>query len=65
MTRPEINELLGKLGFYKKTTANEEVPAEFRFSPAKDSPFKDEATSTPATETTSPEPRTEAQHTDL
>lgn len=65
MTRPEINELLGKLGFYKKTTANEEVPEEFRFSPAKDSPFKDEATSTPATETTSPEPRTEAQRTDL
>uniref|UniRef100_A0A3Q1I9T3 Selenoprotein M n=1 Tax=Anabas testudineus TaxID=64144 RepID=A0A3Q1I9T3_ANATE len=42
MTRSEINELLEKLGFYKKSQPEEEVPEEFRFSPAKDSPFKDE-----------------------
>lgn len=70
MTRSEINELLGKLGFYKKSQADEEVPEEFRFSPAKDSPFKDElankpSTSTPATETASSEPETEVKHTDL
>lgn len=63
MTRSEINELLSKLGFYKKSNASEEVPEEFRFSPAKDSPFKDEATST--TETTSSETQTEAPRTDL
>lgn len=70
MTRSEINELLGKLGFYKKAQPEDEVPEEFRFSPAKDSPFKDEpankpSTSTPATENTSPEPETEVKHTDL
>lgn len=70
MTRSEINELLGKLGFYKKSQTDEEVPEEFRFSPAKDSPFKDEpankpSTSTPATETASSEPKTEVKHTDL
>uniref|UniRef100_A0A3Q3XHC5 Selenoprotein M n=1 Tax=Mola mola TaxID=94237 RepID=A0A3Q3XHC5_MOLML len=42
MTRSEINEMLGKLAFYKKAQPEEEVPEEFRFSPAKDSPFKDE-----------------------
>lgn len=56
MSRSEINDLLAKLGFYKKAQADEEVPEEFRFSPAKDSPFRDEATPTPATE---------APHTDL
>lgn len=67
MTRSEINELLRKLGFYKKTNSSEEVPEEFRFSPAKDSPFKDEATSTSTStmETTSHETQTEAQRTDL
>lgn len=63
MTRAEINKLLSKLGFYKKASDSEEVPEEFRFSPAKDSPFKDEFTSTMATP--SPETQTEAQHTDL
>uniref|UniRef100_A0A3B3VDX1 Selenoprotein M n=2 Tax=Poecilia TaxID=8080 RepID=A0A3B3VDX1_9TELE len=42
MTRSEINELLEKLGFYKKAQPEDEVPEEFRFAPAKDSPFKDE-----------------------
>lgn len=70
MTRSEINDLLGKLGFYKKAQPEEEVPEEFRFSPAKDSPFKDEpaykaSTSTLATENTSSEPKTEVKHTDL
>uniref|UniRef100_A0A8C4ILF6 Selenoprotein M n=1 Tax=Dicentrarchus labrax TaxID=13489 RepID=A0A8C4ILF6_DICLA len=40
MTRSEINELLGKLGFYKKAQPEDLVPEEFRFSPAKDSPPK-------------------------
>lgn len=70
MTRSEINELMGKLGFYKKATAQEEVPEEFRFSPAKDSPFKDEpakkpATSSLVTESPPSEPDSEVQRTDL
>ncbi|KAK2837235.1 hypothetical protein Q5P01_014447 [Channa striata] len=70
MTRSEINELLEKLGFYKKAQPEDEVPEEFRFSPAKDSPFKEESggkpyTSSPATENTSSEPNAEAEHTDL
>lgn len=62
MTRSEINEMLAKLAFYKKAQPEEEVPEEFRFSPAKDSPFKDEPAHRPST---SPEPQTEAEHTDL
>lgn len=67
MTRSEINELLAKLGFYKKDKSEDEVPEEFRFSPAKDSPFKDEpnyksATSSLATENTSSD---SDKHTDL
>lgn len=70
MTRSEINELLGKLGFYKKAQAEDEVPEEFRFSPAKDSPFKNEPAYQPsassiATESASSEPSTEVKHTDL
>ncbi|KAK2845775.1 hypothetical protein Q7C36_010629 [Tachysurus vachellii] len=41
MTRTDINSLLADLGFYKKAQAEDEVPEEFRFSPAKDSPFKE------------------------
>lgn len=70
MTRSEINALLGELGFYKRAQPEDEVPEEFRFSPAKDSPFKDEAASKPSTsspvpENASPEPETEEKHTDL
>lgn len=65
MTRTEINELLGKLGFYKKAQPEDEVPEEFRFSPAKDSPFKDEAAAPKSTESTSSEPNAEVKHTDL
>lgn len=70
MTRSEINELLGKLGFYKKAQPEDEVPEEFRFSPAKDSPFKDEpaykqSTASLATENASSEPSAEVKHTDL
>ncbi|RVE68275.1 hypothetical protein OJAV_G00089170 [Oryzias javanicus] len=61
MTRTEINELLGELGFYKKEKPEDEVPEEFRFSPAKDSPFKDE----PQHTSTTSEPKAEAEHTDL
>ena len=70
MTRSEINELLGKLGFYKKAHQEEEVPEEFRFSPAKDSPFKDQpayksSTSSLDTENASSESEAEVKHTDL
>lgn len=70
MTRSEINALLGKLGFYKKAQPEDEVPEEFRFSPAKDSPFKEEtaykpATATPVTENVSSDSKTEGKHTDL
>ncbi|MGH0157671.1 UNVERIFIED_CONTAM: hypothetical protein FKN15_034678 [Acipenser sinensis] len=39
MTRKEINELLVSLGFYKKTDPDDPVPYEFRYAPAKDSPW--------------------------
>lgn len=70
MTQSEINELLGKLGFYKKAQPEDEVPEEFRFSPAQDSPFKDEVAHKPppsllATESTSSESNAEVEHTDL
>ncbi|XP_064209569.1 selenoprotein M [Anguilla rostrata] len=71
MTRSEINELLGSLGFYKKATPEEEVPEEFRFSPAKDSPFKEPPESqpppTPSAETETPpkEADQEKPHSDL
>ncbi|KAK3538743.1 hypothetical protein QTP86_014343, partial [Hemibagrus guttatus] len=41
MSRTDINDLLVELGFYKKAQAEDEVPEDFRFSPAKDSPFKE------------------------
>uniref|UniRef100_A0A3Q2DJB0 Selenoprotein M n=1 Tax=Cyprinodon variegatus TaxID=28743 RepID=A0A3Q2DJB0_CYPVA len=69
MTRSEINKLLEKLGFYKKAQPEDEVPEEFRFAPAKDSPFKDErpniSTSTLDAEKASPESDPEVKHTDL
>lgn len=48
MSRSQINELLAKLGFYKKAKADDEVPEEFRFSPAK-GPFKEEPQSQTST----------------
>lgn len=42
MTRVEINALLAELGFYKKVQEEDEVPEEFRFSPAKSSPFPED-----------------------
>jgi len=68
MSRSEINELLGKLGFYKKAKADDEVPEEFRFSPAKDSPFKDEPqsqTSTSLPTETASIPDSKTEHSDL
>lgn len=71
MTRVEINALLAKLGFYKKAQPEDEVPEEFRFSPAKDSPFREEPPSKPTTTTStanenvSSEPNSDVQHTDL
>lgn len=51
MTRTEINDLLVELGFYKKSRSEDEVPEEFRFSPAKDSPFKEHRSTTAPTNT--------------
>lgn len=70
MTRSEINELLAKLGFYKKAQPEDEVPEEFRFSPAKDSPFKDTSESRPGpaappAEEDASEPVSEDKHSDL
>jgi len=67
MSRSEINALLGELGFYKKTEPEDEVPEEFRFSPAKDSPFKDEPPhkSSVAPDNGSSEPNAGDEHTDL
>ena len=65
MTRSEINELLRELGFYMKTELEDEVPEEFRFSPAKDSPFKEELADKPAPENASSESNTKVEHTDL
>uniref|UniRef100_A0A673ZH49 Selenoprotein M n=1 Tax=Salmo trutta TaxID=8032 RepID=A0A673ZH49_SALTR len=67
MTRSEINELLEKLGFYKKAQPEDQVPEEFRFSPAKDSPFK----ATPSSSSSAPagnassDSDAEAKHSDL
>uniref|UniRef100_A0A8C3CFU7 Selenoprotein M n=1 Tax=Cairina moschata TaxID=8855 RepID=A0A8C3CFU7_CAIMO len=38
MTREEINQLVQKLGFYRKETPDAPVPEEFRFAPAKPLP---------------------------
>lgn len=68
MSRSEINELLGALGFYKKVQPEDEVPEEFLFSPAKHSPFEgDQETPppTPSEESTSTEPGADAKHSDL
>lgn len=61
LSRSEINALLDKLGFYKKANSEDEVPEEFRFSPAKDSPFPDEP---PFKSAMASEPK-KPEHTDL
>lgn len=61
MTRSEINTLLDALGFYKKERQDDDVPEEFRFSPAKDSPFPDQP---PFRSAVASEPE-KPQHTDL
>ncbi|KAG5281233.1 hypothetical protein AALO_G00068890 [Alosa alosa] len=58
MTRVEINTLLAELGFYKKAQEEDEVPEEFRFSPAKGSPF-------PEDQAPPNEAPADAQHPDL
>ncbi|KAI4878609.1 hypothetical protein NFI96_019053 [Prochilodus magdalenae] len=68
MTRTEINKLLAELGFYKKAQPEDQVPEEFRFSPAKDSPFKEPHTTHPLPQTkTDEEPQSEidSPHKDL
>ncbi|KAB5528374.1 hypothetical protein PHYPO_G00139520 [Pangasianodon hypophthalmus] len=68
MTRTDINSLLAELGFYKKAQAEDEVPDEFRFSPAKDSPFKEHHTrKAPANSDLPEEPQPEkaTPHKDL
>ncbi|KAJ3604495.1 hypothetical protein NHX12_029235 [Muraenolepis orangiensis] len=70
MSRLEINELLDKLGFYKKTQEEDEVPIKFLLSPAKDSPFQaspddpsEEAS--PMTHEEASEPQPQAERSDL
>ncbi|CAB1319827.1 unnamed protein product [Coregonus sp. 'balchen'] len=70
MARSEINELLEKLGFYKKAQPEDEVPEEFRFSPAKDRSFKgtpksQSSPSSAPTDNASFESDAEAKHSDL
>lgn len=68
MTRTDINGLLEELGFYKKARAEDDVPEEFRFSPAKDSPFKEHHTRrAPANSDLAqePQPENESPHKDL
>lgn len=65
MSRSEINELLDRLGFYKKNQAEEEVPEEFRFSPAKNSPFQDSPEPPTTTEEAAPQLQPQAERSDL
>lgn len=65
MTRTDINSLLVELGFYKKAQAEDEVPEEFRFSPAKDSPFKEHHKQAPTNHDLPEEPQPESPHKDL
>uniref|UniRef100_A0A8C1Y6Q7 Selenoprotein M n=1 Tax=Cyprinus carpio TaxID=7962 RepID=A0A8C1Y6Q7_CYPCA len=64
MTRTEINKLLAKLGFYKKENPEDQVPEEFRFAPAKDSPFEGQSTGPPP-KTDVDQSEADSQHTDL
>uniref|UniRef100_A0A671QZU3 Selenoprotein M n=1 Tax=Sinocyclocheilus anshuiensis TaxID=1608454 RepID=A0A671QZU3_9TELE len=64
MTRTEINKLLATLGFYKKENPEDQVPEEFRFAPAKDSPFEGQSTSPPP-KTDTDQSEADSQHTDL
>ncbi|CAM4534379.1 unnamed protein product [Leuciscus chuanchicus] len=65
MTRTEIHKLLAELGFYKKENPEDQVPEEFRFSPAKDSPFEGQQPTSPPTETDTHQSDVDSQHTDL
>lgn len=64
MTRTEINKLLATLGFYKKETPEDQVPEEFLFAPAKDSPFEGQSTDPPP-KTDTDQSEADSQHTDL
>lgn len=65
MTRSEINNLLAKLGFYKKENPEDQVPEEFRFSPAKDSPFEGQQSTSQHPKTEADQSDVDSQHTDL
>ncbi|KAK1806243.1 hypothetical protein P4O66_000125 [Electrophorus voltai] len=68
MTRTEINKLLAELGFYKKAQLDDKVPEEFRFSPAKDSPFREPPTTQLPTKTDfseEPQSKIDPSHKDL
>ncbi|KAG7318522.1 hypothetical protein KOW79_018277 [Hemibagrus wyckioides] len=66
MSRNDINNLLAELGFYKKVQAEDEVPEEFRFSPAKDSPFNEYHSKTASSDQSQePQPEKESPHGDL
>ncbi|KAF4113726.1 hypothetical protein G5714_006271 [Onychostoma macrolepis] len=64
MTRTEINKLLETVGFYKKENPEDQVPEEFRFAPAKDSPFEGQST-VPPPKTDTDQSEADSQHTDL
>lgn len=65
MTRTEINNLMAELGFYKKENPEDQVPEEFRFSPAKDSPFEEHQSTSPPPKTDTDQSDVDSQHTDL
>lgn len=64
MTRTEINKLMATLGFYKKENPEDQVLEEFRFAPAKDSPFEGQSTDPPPM-TDTDQSEAHSQHTDL
>ncbi len=64
MTRTEINKLMATLGFYKKENPEDQVPEEFRFAPAEDSPFEGQSPAPPP-KTDTDQSEADSQHTDL
>lgn len=64
MTREEINQLVQKLGFYRKETPDAPVPEEFRFAPAKPLPTL-QPPKAPAADGETPPERDDKEHPDL
>lgn len=64
MTREEINQLVQKLGFYRKETPDAPVPEEFWFAPAKPLPTL-QPPKAPAADGETPPERDDKEHPDL